>query len=79
MLFNGTPVVGCRCAALNFIEEQGLGLIYDDISNIDYSILMDTNFYRQCQEHIVLYRKSHKQYKDKLVGFLLNNNGRKEE
>lgn len=71
MLFNGTPVVGCRCRALNFIEEQGLGMIYDDISNIDYSRLMDASYYQRCQEHIDMYRKNHQQYKKKLIKFIL--------
>lgn len=71
MLFNGTPVVGCRCKALKFIEEKGLGLIYDNINNIDYSRLMDVEFYNLCQENIVEYRKSHQQYKEKLEKFIL--------
>ncbi len=71
MLFNGTPVVGCRCKALKFIEEKGLGLIYDNINNIDYSRLMDVEFYNLCQENIIEYRKSHQQYKEKLEKFIL--------
>lgn len=71
MLFNGTPVVGCRCNALKFIEEKGLGLIYDDIKKVDYSKLMDADFYEWCQKNIVEYRKSHQQYKEKLEEFIL--------
>lgn len=74
MLFNGTPVVGCRCSALKFIEEKGLGLIYDDINNIDFPRLMDVEFYNWCQKNIVEYRKSHQQYKEKLIKFILGNN-----
>lgn len=71
MLFNGTPVIGRRCSALNFIDEQRLGVIYDNLGDVDLIKLMDVNYYQELQQNIVEYRKSHLHYKEKLQKFIM--------
>ena len=71
MLFNGTPVIGRRCSALNFIDEQTLGVIYDNLGDVNPIKLMNVNYYQELQQNIVEYRKSHLHYKEKLQKFIL--------
>lgn len=45
VLFNGTPVIGTRCSALQLVEDWKLGFLYDDISEIESANLFDESSY----------------------------------
>lgn len=69
-LFNGTPVIGHHCQALRFIEEEGVGCLFDEISELDLSVSEDQSKYHNCIKAIKKYLNKHKLYKDKLAIFL---------
>ncbi|WP_434503084.1 glycosyltransferase [Prevotella sp.] len=52
MLYNGVPVIGHRCGALQFIEDEGLGFLYDDIKDFNPSLIMNKSFYVECKQSI---------------------------
>lgn len=69
-LFKGTPVVGCRCKALQFIEENKVGCLYDRIEDLrDGKILMDVDYEMVCS-NIESYKAQHGTFKARLVGFV---------
>lgn len=55
ILFNQTPVVGHECGALNLIAENKLGLVYDDISKVDFAALLTPIGYQKLQANIKNY------------------------
>ena len=78
-LFNGTPVIGHRSLALQFIEKEEVGILYDDITQMDLSIVEDSQQHFFYTKHISRYLQKHKQYKDKLVRFLQLRNSSQHE
>lgn len=71
-LFAGVPVVGCRCKALQFIEDNGVGYLYDSIGEFNFNSVLDELKYKELIESIKAYRQGHKDYKEKLMSFLFN-------
>lgn len=71
-LFNGTPVLGRMCKSLKFIEEKGLGYVFDDISSFDFSKVISPIQYEIIISEIRKYRDSHNKYVFKLKQFILN-------
>lgn len=78
-LFAGVPVIGCRCKALQFIEANSVGCLYD--SSIDlftqkdnglylYDTLFDNGRYFKYLENIERYRDSHTTYARNLIKFV---------
>lgn len=45
VIFNGTPVVGTRCSALNIIEKNKIGFLYETISEIHNIDIFDEQVY----------------------------------
>lgn len=70
-LFNGVPVIGCRCSALQFIEDRGLGMLCGDIMQFNPEIVLNEEFHEECLNNIASYKKSHEQYKKELWEFVL--------
>lgn len=70
ILFNGIPVVGRRCKALSFIEEEGVGHLYDSLEELNMDDLMDENRYEKYQECLNVFLKKQKTYRDRMVNFL---------
>lgn len=69
-LFNDVPIIGKRCKALNFIEENTIGYIYDNLDNLDLDKIMTENNYNTYIANIAIYKDKHKEYKEKLSRFL---------
>lgn len=70
-IFNNVPVIGRRCRALEFIEQNDIGYIYDDIENFNPNIVLNETFHSTCLRNIIEYRKKHESYKQKLKKFIL--------
>ncbi|NPD91651.1 glycosyltransferase [Xylanibacter muris] len=70
-LFNDVPVIGRRCRALEFIEQNDIGYIYDSINKFNPDMVLNETFHSKCLCNIIEYRKKHKFYKKKLINFIL--------
>ncbi len=70
ILFNGTPVVGNKCKALGFIEEYGVGCLFDDIFSFNFSYLLNRACYKKYLEKINAYKKIQSQCGNKLKEFI---------
>lgn len=70
MLFNGVPVIGHRCSALKFVEDYGLGFLYDDIKNFNPSSVMNDSFYIDCRKSIINYIHRQKMHINHLKNFI---------
>lgn len=68
-LFNGTPVIGHKCLALQFVEKNNVGLLFNNIDNLDLSFVNDKNKWISYIDSIKDYLKLHIEYKNKLVKF----------
>lgn len=71
-IFNGTPVVGRRCMASQFVEDENMGRLFDDIHDFDISIVNDEIRYRTYIENIEQYLQKHKKFVGKIIDFLQN-------
>lgn len=73
-LFAGLPVIGNRCASLQFIEDHGLGMVLDSLNDIDLNSILNESFYNRCLANIADYCKENKKSSEKLAGFITLNN-----
>lgn len=55
IIFNGTPVIGHRCGALELVEKNVLGGIYEDIESYEFAQLLDTDLFYKYQANIEKY------------------------
>lgn len=70
-IFAGVPVVGRRCEALQFIEDFGMGYLFDNIDEFDPKSLLNKEEYEEFRKKIVEYRYTHKEYIERLKNYLL--------
>lgn len=73
-LFAGLPVIGNRCASLQFIEDHGLGMVLDSLNDIDLNSILNESFYNRCLANIADYCKENKKSSEKLASFITLNN-----
>ena len=69
-IFRDVPVVGRKCRALQFVEDNKLGFLYDDINEFDFSKLLDEKMYASYLESIKVYKMEMLNYQKKLAVFL---------
>lgn len=60
-LFNGVPVIGRRCKALQFIEDNNLGILYDDLDMFDIKEFFASEKHRVFLKNISKYREKQKE------------------
>lgn len=69
-IFHGVPVIGRKCRALQFIEENGLGKTFEDLEQFHPEELMNESVYNGYIEAIQGYYKKHQEYREKLIRFI---------
>ncbi len=69
-IFSDVPIVGKRCTALNFVEDNNVGFIYEDLAKLNLDEVMNEAFYQKCLDNIKTYKQKHSEYKLKLASFL---------
>ena len=69
-LFSGTPVLGRRCNALNFVEKECVGYLFDDINNLDLDDVINKNKYEKYQRGILVFVEKQKNLKNKIIDYL---------
>lgn len=70
-LFRLSPILGRRCKALAFVEEYGLGYLYDDISTIRTESVLSEENLNKYRSNIIRYLEQHKSYAEKLCKFVM--------
>ena len=60
-IFRNVPVVGRKCRALQVVERDNVGALYDDIASFDFSSLLNERIYES-------FLKSIRSYKHKMDG-----------
>lgn len=70
IIFNGTPIIGHKCCALNFIAETNVGYLFDDIKNVDFAKIVNKEKYKNYQIGIAAYLDTQKKYRQRVVNFL---------
>lgn len=70
ILFNGSPIIGHKCKALNFISTSKVGYLFDDINDVDFGGIINKEMYEKYQKEIAKYLDSQKKNKQKVVEFL---------
>lgn len=71
ILFRGVPVVGRRCQALQFIEEEQTGQLFSDIGEWNAEAVLSEEAYDHFRNHIASYRNSHREHRTRLSDFLM--------
>lgn len=69
-LFKGVPVIGRRCRALQFIEDFGMGVLYDDIQTFDFSSVLKESCWKKYVAAIDDYKRLFEKHKQKLLKFV---------
>lgn len=70
ILFNGTPIIGHKCKALNFISMANVGYLFDDINDINFDEIINKEKYEKYQKGIEKYLDAQKKYKQDVINFL---------
>ena len=73
-LFAGLPVIGNKCSSLQFIEDNELGMVLDNINDIDLNLVLNETFYNRCRANIADYCKENKKCTEKITSFIKLNN-----
>lgn len=71
-LFNDVPVIGCRCSALQFIEDNNCGVLYDNLEDFNPGEVLNQAIHEDFVRNISAYRQSHAIYRERLIKFLSN-------
>lgn len=69
-IFNGTPILGRHCNALDFIKKENLGYLFDNIRELDSMIINDQKQYALFLKSIDNYIAKQKSYRKNVIEFL---------
>lgn len=69
-LFSGVPVVGRRCEALRLVEENGVGVLADDLSSVSFTCILTAEQHRSFCNRIQHYYKTHQAIRERLLRFI---------
>lgn len=69
-IFNGTPIAGHRCSALQFIEDEKVGYLFDNIEDFNPSDILNEERYNMYIDGISSYLAKQDYYKQKVLKFL---------
>lgn len=73
-LFAGLPVIGKKCSALQFVEDNNVGFLYSDLFDLTEDVLkkiMDVSAYNTFKGNIDTYKQNHLEYRDDLCRFVM--------
>ena len=70
-LFRNVPVVGRKCRALQFVEDNNLGVLYENVRSFDFSSLLSETLYNSFLESITSYKQNLERYRNALVEFVI--------
>lgn len=70
IIFNGTPVLGSMCAALNLVAEHGLGFVYKKYNEINFEKLLDKLYYEELLNNISAYGSMQALYRVQLQNYI---------
>lgn len=70
ILFNGVPIIGHKCKALDFISRSNVGYLFEDINDINFDDIINKEKYENYQKGIEKYLSFQKEYKRNIVKFL---------
>lgn len=70
ILFNGSPIIGHKCKALNFISTSNVGYLFDNIKDVNFHTIINKEEYESYQKGIREYLSTQKNYKQSVVNFL---------
>lgn len=69
-LFHGVSVLATNTKSTQMVKEYGLGICFDNVNNLDISILSDVSAYETFQSQILLYLQRQHKIVEQLSGFL---------
>lgn len=69
VLFAGVPVIGHRTFAMQFIEDEQVGVLFDDIEKFDPSVFMNPETYETFRRNIAKYLQKQEKYKKAFLKF----------
>lgn len=70
IIFRGVPVIGSRCRALQFIEEDGIGRTFSDIQDFRPSEVLQESVHHRFVAALQTYYHKHQEYRKKLMAFV---------
>lgn len=70
IIFNHTPVIGTNCTALTMVKEDGLGIVYTDISELNIEEILSEINYNKYISAIDEYCIKQKIFKNNLINFV---------
>lgn len=70
ILFHHVPIIGRQCKTMQLISEWGMGYVYDNLNECDFSTIVTKNNHTTYKHAIEKYLQQNKQYKTRLGEFL---------
>lgn len=72
IIYRGRPVIAKNRKYVEFVKENQIGMVYDNLKDINWDELMTHNIYSDYQNNIRIYLEKQSKVVSKLVDFLLN-------
>ena len=69
ILFAGLPVVGHRTFAMQFIEQEQLGILFDNIESLNPETFLRSDIRERFRQNIAIYLKKHIEYRNAFLKF----------
>lgn len=69
-LFHGTPILASNTVSTMMVKENGMGIGYDKLNDLDDRLFMDAVFYSECQSRIVQYLQHQRKIASQLYAFI---------
>ena len=69
VLFAGVPVIGHKTFAMQFIEDEQVGFLFDDIEKLDPSVFLRLETYEIFRRNIAKYLGKQENYKNEFLRF----------
>lgn len=70
ILFNGTPIIGHACKALDFVKRMNVGYLFNNVNDIPWTKFFNKNIYNVYCKNIIKYLEMHRKSKLKVLNFL---------
>lgn len=70
IIFNGTPIIGHHCKALEFIESDNIGYLYNHINSIDWESIINKDRFNLYSTNIKKFLDKQKVFKSRILNFI---------
>ena len=70
ILFNGTPIIGHQCNALQFVKDEKVGFLFKNIQDFNPEMFLHEQIYENYLRYINVFLLKQKDYRNRFINFI---------